>query len=157
VISGEEVWTKKCSTSRYGFGATEGSNQTVYGIFRFGCSFKYNETTFYDQNKLVTRGIDPGVFFDSRNSGRYAYVCYTFLPLIESLNGQCTNVGRRKIGIHGTNRESYLGGVASSGCIRLSKEGIKFVYDFYCTKGGEIKAGKVPVVAVASSERGHYK
>lgn len=134
------------STSRHGLGAQEGSHRTPPGWHRVaerigdgepvGTRFRSREpvglvppqawASEAGEDAILTRiwwlkGLEPGV-----NRG----------PGIDSY--------RRYIYLHGTHQEQLLGTPASIGCVRLSNETMRALFDRYATHEVRVWIGAAP-------------
>ncbi|HEY5743354.1 MAG TPA: L,D-transpeptidase [Terrimicrobiaceae bacterium] len=110
------------STSKFGLGSEEGSNQTPLG--RFTVSEK------------IGAGATLGAVFKSRfPTGEIAAqggdedLVLTRILWLAGLDPHNANTKQRYIYIHGTNQEDLLGLPASHGCIRMSNTAIAECYE----------------------------
>jgi hypothetical protein len=111
------VRTFRCSTSRFGIGQVEGSNQTPLGLHRIA--------------RKIGGGWPSGTVFKSREpvgftwNGRPGASITTRILWLDGLEPGFNRGGnvdsyRRYIYIHGTGDEPSLGRPASCGCIHLA-------------------------------------
>lgn len=112
-----------CSTSKFGLGFTEGSQQTPLGAFRVG--EKHGD------------GAPAGTIFKSRQPvGLWTPGMDTTGDLVlsrilwlDGLEKRNANTRARYIYIHGTNDERAIGRPASHGCVRLRNADMIALYE----------------------------
>jgi hypothetical protein len=124
VVQGRKVLkTCRISTSKFGLGATPGSNKTPVGRLRIAAKFG--------------AGALWGTIFQSRQAiGLWTPAFVTDNDLITSrilwLAGcepRNATTESRYIYIHGTNQEHLLGQPASHGCIRMANADVIALFD----------------------------
>ena len=115
-----------CSTSKYGIGQVQGSNQTPLGLHRIA--------------QKIGDGVPAGTVFKARKAGGHmkdgfpASSITTRILWLEGLDEGLNKGGNvdtfsRYIYIHGTGDQPSLGRPASDGCIHLSDPDLVEVYD----------------------------
>lgn len=111
-----------CSTSRFGIGFTEGSNQTPLG--HFIVKEKHGD------------GAEPRTIFKARKplgvwQGEKLLddLVLTRILRLDGLEENNANSLDRYIYIHGTNDEKRIGQRASHGCVRLRNDEMIEMYD----------------------------
>jgi hypothetical protein len=116
-----------CSTSRFGIGQIEGSNQTPLGLHRIAEKIGAGERvgTVFKARKVVGHVSQPE-FADAKITTRILW--------LEGLEPGLNRGGRldshaRYIYIHGTADQSTIGKPASCGCIHLSDADIIPLFD----------------------------
>lgn len=112
-----------CSTSKFGIGFTEGSNQTPLGRFIV----------------MEKHGVDAGsgtIFKARQPVGQWTPGMETASDLVltrilwlQGLEARNANTYHRYIYIHGTNDESRIGQAASHGCVRMRNREVIELFD----------------------------
>ena len=122
VVRGQNIVSYPCSTGRKGFSNT---------------SFERTATGLAQVHAKIGSGQPYGRIFVGKkatkyvlkdNQGKHAWVCTRALVLAGQ-QSENENLYSRNIYIHGTNRLSNLGKMASGGCIRVSNNTILKLFD----------------------------
>ncbi len=111
-----------CSTGKAGVGSEEGSGRTPLGRFEI-CS-KHGENA---PLMTVFRGRLPVGTYPAAAQGQDAIL--TRILALHGLEPQNANTRARYIYIHGTNETELLGTPASHGCIRLSPQDMRTLFE----------------------------
>lgn len=115
---GKKVKDYSISSSKFGIGNTNGSNRTPLGIHAI--SQKNGEG---QPQGMVFKGCKPtGEVVDVDAAGRDPVV--TRVIQLAGLETDNRSTHRRRIYIHGTPEERYIGQPASYGCIRMKSDDI---------------------------------
>lgn len=115
---GKKVKEYSISSSKFGIGNTKGSNRTPLGIH--AVSQKNGEG---QPQGMVFKGCKPtGEVVDVDAEGRDPVV--TRVIQLAGLESDNRSTHRRRIYIHGTPEERYIGQPASYGCIRMKSDDI---------------------------------
>ena len=115
---GKKVKDYSISSSKFGIGNTNGSNRTPLGIHAI--SQKNGEG---QPQGMVFKGCKPtGEVVDVDAAGRDPVV--TRVIQLAGLENDNRSTHRRRIYIHGTPEERYIGQPASYGCIRMKSDDI---------------------------------
>lgn len=115
---GKMVKDYSISSSKFGIGNTNGSNRTPLGIHAI--SQKNGEG---QPQGMVFKGCKPtGEVVDVDAEGRDPVV--TRVIQLAGLESENRSTHRRRIYIHGTPEERYIGQPASYGCIRMKSDDI---------------------------------
>ena len=115
---GKKVKDYSISSSKFGIGNTNGSNRTPLGIHAI--SQKNGEG---QPQGMVFKGCKPtGEVVDVDAAGRDPVV--TRVIQLAGLEDDNRSTHRRRIYIHGTPEERYIGQPASYGCIRMKSDDI---------------------------------
>jgi hypothetical protein len=116
-----------CSTSRFGIGQIEGSNQTPLGLHRIAEKIGAGERpgTVFKARKVVGHTSQPE-FADAKITTRILWL--TGLEPGLNQGGKVDSHGRY-IYIHGTADQASIGKAASCGCIHLSDADIVPLFD----------------------------
>lgn len=118
------VKTWPCSTSKFGIGFREGSNQTPLGAFRVA--------------EKHGAGAPPHTIFKSRQpAGEWRAadgrgeddLILARIIWLEGLEARNANTRGRFIYIHGTNGEHLVGQRGSHGCVRLRNADVIELFD----------------------------
>jgi len=116
-----------CSTSRFGIGQIEGSNQTPLGLHRIAEKIGGGEPagTVFESRAVVGHTSQPE-FADAKITTRIMW-----LEGLEPGFNRDGNVDshRRYIYIHGTGDQTTIGQPASCGCIHLADADLIFLFD----------------------------
>lgn len=124
---GKFVKTMSCSTSRFGIGQVEGSNQTPLGLHRIAEKIGAGEPagTVFKARKVIGHTSQPE-FADAKITTRIMW-----LEGLEPGLNQGGNVDShaRYIYIHGTADQSSIGQPASCGCIHLADGDVIPIFD----------------------------
>ncbi len=116
--AGKKVKDYSISSSKFGIGNTNGSNRTPLGIHAI--SQKNGEG---QPQGMVFKGCKPtGEVVDVDAEGRDPVV--TRVIQLAGLESDNRSTHRRRIYIHGTPEERYIGQPASYGCIRMKSDDI---------------------------------
>jgi hypothetical protein len=116
-----------CSTSRFGIGQIEGSNQTPLGLHRIAEKIGAGERsgTVFNARKVVGHTSQPE-FADAKITTRIMWLD----GLEPGLNrGGNVDSHARYIYIHGTADQSSVGKPASCGCIHLADADVISLFD----------------------------
>lgn len=115
---GKKVKDYSISSSKFGIGNTNGSNRTPLGIHAI--SQKNGEG---QPQGMVFKGCKPtGEVVDVDAAGRDPVV--TRVIQLAGMESNNRSTHRRRIYIHGTPEERYIGQPASYGCIRMKSDDI---------------------------------
>lgn len=116
-----------CSTSRFGIGQIEGSNQTPLGLHRIAEKIGAGEPagTVFKARKVIGHTSQPE-FADAKITTRIMW-----LEGLETGRNQGGNVDShaRYIYIHGTANQTSIGQPTSCGCIHLADPDIIALFD----------------------------
>ncbi len=112
-----------CSTSKFGIGFREGSNQTPLGAFRI--AEKYGEgmslrTVF--RARVSVGDWDPA-------QGTEGDLIVSRILWLEGGESRNANTKGRYIYIHGTNEEQRIGQTGSHGCVRMRNADVKELFE----------------------------
>jgi len=121
------VKTFPCSTSRFGIGQVEGSNQTPLGLHRIAEKIGAGERpgTVFKGRKVVGHTSQPE-FADAKITTRILWL----EGLEPGLNcGGNVDSHARYIYIHGTADQSSLGKPSSCGCVHLADKDLVPLFD----------------------------
>lgn len=111
------------STSAFGTGNVEGSNQTPLGSFRI-CE-KYGSSAAI---RTIFIGRKAQGIWEKAQTTKEDLVLTRILRL-EGQSSGVENTYYRYIYIHGTNQEERIGEKTSHGCIRMRNDDIKELFD----------------------------
>ncbi|MCE9520794.1 MAG: L,D-transpeptidase [Verrucomicrobia bacterium] len=102
-----------CSTSKFGIGFREGSNQTPLGAFRVAEKFGdgLNQRTVF-KARVPAGEWDPAQAVEGD-------LIVSRILWLEGAESRNANTRERYIYIHGTNEEGRVGQVGSHGCVRM--------------------------------------
>lgn len=115
---GKKVKDYSISSSKFGIGNTNGSNRTPLGIHAVSQKNGEGQPT-----GMVFKGCKPtGEVVDVDAAGRDPVV--TRVIQLAGLENNNRSTHRRRIYIHGTPEERYIGQPASYGCIRMKSDDI---------------------------------
>jgi L,D-transpeptidase YbiS len=133
---GRTVKSGRVSTGAKGFGNASGSGKTSTGLMRVS---SFHGAGLPDYAVLIGRKptkpvttLGPNI--KGTRKGHPAEVLTRAITL-KGLEAENQNVFKRKIYLHGTNRESLLGKPASGGCVRFSNDDIKDLADSLLSVG----------------------
>ncbi len=112
-----------CSTSKFGIGFREGSNQTPLGAFRVA--------------EKIGGGLSQLTFFKARvpvgewNPARPVDddLIVSRILWLEGAESRNANTRERYIYIHGTNEEERVGQTGSHGCVRMRNADVAELFD----------------------------
>lgn len=112
-----------CSTSKFGIGFREGSNQTPLGAFRVAEKFGdgLSQRTVFKARVPVGEWNPDHVTSDDLIVSRILW--------LEGCEPRNANTKARYIYIHGTNEEHKVGQRGSHGCVRLRNADVAELYD----------------------------
>lgn len=122
------------STSRYGTGNRDGSQQTPLGLHRICARFGDGEPIgrVFRARKPTDECVEPVTRVLEQEGGDADYITTRILwleGLEEGVNrGPGIDSRERYIYIHGTHREDLLGQPASIGCIRIANTAVIELY-----------------------------
>lgn len=102
-----------CSTSRFGTGFREGSNQTPLGAFRVA----EKHGAGLGQRTVFKARVPAGEWDPAQDIDDDLIV--SRILWLEGLEARNANTRQRYIYIHGTNQEQHVGQAGSHGCIRM--------------------------------------
>src|SRR5438046_2712245 len=102
-----------CSTSRFGTGFREGSNQTPLGAFRVA----EKHGAAMGERTIFKARMPVGEWDPARNVEDDLIV--SRILWLEGIELRNANTKQRYIYIHGTNHEELVGQAASHGCVRM--------------------------------------
>ena len=111
-----------CSTGRAGVGTEPGSGRTPTGLFEI-CSLHGENAPLM----TVFRGRLPVGTYPAAARGEDAIL--TRILALHGLEPHNANTRSRYIYIHGTNEVGLLGTPASHGCVRLSPQDMRTLFD----------------------------
>lgn len=111
-----------CSTGRAGIGTEPGSGRTPTGLFEI-CSLHGENAPLM----TVFRGRLPVGTYPTAARGEDAIL--TRILALHGLEPHNANTRSRYIYIHGTNEVELLGTPASHGCVRLSPQDMRTLFD----------------------------
>jgi len=114
------VYSTVCSTGYRGFGNQPGEK---VGPTATGLMYVSDKVGSGEPMGRVFVRKKPTRYILPENTGRQPWVC-TRILVLRGLQPENQNTYVRGIYIHGTNRKSDLGGIASGGCIRVSNNAI---------------------------------
>lgn len=133
---GSTVKSGRVSTGAKGFGNASGSGKTSTGLMRIS---SFHGAGLPDYTVLIGRKptkpittLGPNI--KGTRKGHPAEVLTRAITL-KGLEAENQSVFRRRIYLHGTNREVFLGKPASGGCIRFSNDDIKDLADSLLSVG----------------------
>ncbi len=112
-----------CSTSKFGIGFREGSNQTPLGLFRVAAKFGDGmslRTIF--KARVPVGEWSPDYMTDED-------LILARILWLEGCEQDNANTKSRYIYIHGTNEEHKVGQVGSHGCVRLRNADVAELFD----------------------------
>lgn len=112
-----------CSTSKFGIGFAEGSNQTPLGAFRI--TEKFGEGM---SQRTVFKARVPVGEWDPAHPVEGDLIVSRILWL-EGCDARNANTRERYIYIHGTNEEGRVGQTGSHGCVRMRNADVAELYD----------------------------
>jgi L,D-transpeptidase YbiS len=112
-----------CSTSKFGIGFREGSNQTPLGAFRV--MEKHGDGM--KQNTIFKARVPVGELDPQRPAGGDLIV--SRILWLEGAEARNANTRGRYIYIHGTNEEGRIGQTGSHGCVRMRNADVAQLFD----------------------------
>ena len=112
-----------CSTSKFGVGFREGSNQTPLGAFRVAEKHGGGMSV-----RTVFTAREPVGEWDPADPGTGDLIVSRILWL-EGVEGRNANTKDRCIYLHGTNEEWRIGQTGSHGCVRLRNADVAELFD----------------------------
>ncbi len=112
-----------CSTSKFGIGFREGSNQTPLGVFRV--AEKFGEGM--GQRTVFKARVPVGEWNPDHITNEDLIV--SRILWLEGCELRNANTKSRYIYIHGTNEEHKVGQVGSHGCVRLRNADVAELFD----------------------------
>lgn len=112
-----------CSTSKFGIGFREGSNQTPVGAFRVA----EKHGAGLSQGTVFKARVPVGEWDPAQPSEGDLIV--SRILWLEGCEARNANTRERYIYIHGTNEEGRVGRTGSHGCVRMRNADVAELFD----------------------------